>query len=266
MKTSHLYIDELGSPNPHSPGHKYFVMTACVVGDSLRREARLYADRIKFKYWGRQPDYTDINFHSMEIGRRSGPFSILKNQDSLYEDFINDLFRLLKPGGMNLFVNVTDLAKAKDKNWDTKAVLKASTDHTIKSFVCYLLGSQSNGKVVIESATDEQNAYFLRAFSFYLSPYAIKAVDYKDVQRLLTSLSFVTKRNKDIEEQVADLFAYAARCLYERDYCGVIFNPASYESRIVTILEAQLFKTPVGANASRKKFYNMIEPYKILTK
>jgi hypothetical protein len=73
MKTSYLYIDELGSPNPNSPSHPYFVLCACVISDGLREGTQHFADQIKFKYWGNRAQYQDITFHSIDIGRRSGP-------------------------------------------------------------------------------------------------------------------------------------------------------------------------------------------------
>ena len=37
------------------------------------------------------------------------------------------------------------------------------------------------------------------------------------IKEKLTALSFVTKRNFDIEEQIADLFTYAARSKFKKD-------------------------------------------------
>lgn len=266
MKINHLYVDELGNPNPKSQSHKYFIFCACVFPDGLREQAKVYANQIKFKYWGKQQDYQNIIFHSNDIGRKSGAFSIFQNDPARYDEFIADLFKLLKLSGITIFVNVTDLAAARKQNWDMNTVLNQSSTHITSSFVHFLLASQSKGKMFLESATDIQNAFFLKAFSFYLSPNAIPKINYKNVQQALTSISFVTKNNHDIEEQIADLFAYAARCKYEKEELGTAFAPSSYEYRIVRILEKKLFSTPVGTTPAKKRLFNKIEAYKVLTK
>jgi len=266
MKTSHLYIDELGSPNPNSSGHPYFVMCACVISDGLRENAKHFADQIKFKYWGNQQRYHDITFHSIDIGRKSGQFSLFKADQARYDEFVTDLFKLLKSGGITVFVNVTDLAEAKRRNWVTQTVLSKASDHIVGSFTRYLLGCGGKGKITIESATDMQNTYFLKAFGHHLSPNAIAGVSFRNVQDALTSISFVTKNNHDTEEQIADLFAYAAKCKYEKEEQGKSFAKASYEERIISILENKLFSTPPNISKTKVAFYSKIESFKILTK
>lgn len=266
MKITHLYIDELGNPNPLSSSHDYFIVTACIVADGVRESAKVFANQIKFKYWGNKSDYQDIIFHSYEIGRRTGSFAIFQNDDQRYKEFLSDLMRLLKSGGLNLFIAVTDLAEAKAKNWNSNAVLKRTSDHIVRNFVYYLLGSQNKGKIIIESATEAQNKFFLGAFSYYLSPNAVPEVDFRTIQTTLTSMSVVTKNNYDIEEQIADLFAYAARCKFEKDEKGKAFEAGSYEAKMVSILENKLFVTPPAASPAKKRYYNKIESFRLLTK
>jgi hypothetical protein len=265
MKTSHLYIDELGSSNPNSPRHRYFVMSACVISDGLREGAKNFANQIRFKYWGDRHRYYDITFHSFDIGRRSGAFSIFNNDQAKYEEFVTDLFKLLKAGGLTVFVNVTDLEVARGRNWTTSTVLDRSSDHIVSSFARYLLGCGGKGKITIESATDTQNSFFLKSFGHYLSPRAIPNIDFRDVQEAMTSISFVTKKNHDVEEQIADLFAYAAKCKYEKEEKGFAFAASSYEGRIIKILENKLFSTPANAAPAKAALYSGIESFKILT-
>ncbi len=265
MKTSHLYIDELGSSNPSSPSHRYFVMCACVISDGLRENARNYANQIKFKYWGNSPHYYDIVFHSVDVGRKSGVFSIFNNDPAKFDEFTADLFKLLKAGGLTVFVNVTDLEDARSRNWITDTVLRKSSDHIVSSFTRYLLGCGGKGKITIESATDMQNTFFLKAFSHYLSPRSIPNVNFRIVQEALTSISFVTKNNHDVEEQIADLFAYAAKCKYEREEKGEVFADESYEAKIIKILENRLFAIPGNASPAKIALYSGIESFKILT-
>lgn len=65
---------------------------------------------------------------------------------------------------------------------------------------------------MVESATSERDFIFHKIVSNYLSN-GIRDLNitYEQVQSVLTEISFVTKKNFDIEEQIADLFAYAAK-------------------------------------------------------
>ena len=76
----------------------------------------------------------------------------------------------------------------------------------------------------------------------------------------------VTKENSDIEEQIADLFAYAAKCKYKRVFKKSVYKTGSYEDRIVKILDQKLFKLPSGAKDRKMKFYKTIEPFCIVPK
>ncbi len=79
-------------------------------------------------------------------------------------------------------------------------------------------------------------------------------------------MSFVTKKNFDIEEQFADLFAYAAKCKFRVDSNQTTFSQNSYEARMIRILETKLFKTPHNASPEKKRICNKIDSFKSLTK
>lgn len=262
MKLYHLYIDELGSPNPSSR-HDYFILSTCSVPDKTRELLEQRAGQIRFKYWGGNGN--NVIFHSYHIGRKSGAFAIFRQDPAKYREFQNDILGLLRAYPITVFINLTDNAVAYARNWDANAVLKESTAHAIESFVMFLVGSHKQGKICIESATDAQNTFFLKAFTTYLAPGAIPNVNFRSVQESLTSLSVVTKKNHDIENQIADLFAYAAKCKYERDELGRSFPTTSYESKIITILERKLYKVPSHAPSVKKRILNRIEPFKILS-
>lgn len=263
MKLHHLYIDELGSPNPSSPQHDYFILSTCSVPDKTRESLERRAGQIRFKYWG--SNGSDVVFHSYHIGRKSGAFAIFRHDPVRYREFQDDVLDLLRVYPITVFINLTDNAVAYARRWDTNTVLKESTSHAVESFVRFLVGSHKQGKICIESATDAQNTFFLKAFTTYLAPGAISTINFRNVQDSLTSLSVVTKKNHDIENQIADLFAYAARCKYERDELGKSFLATSYESKIITIFERKLYKVPPHAPPAKKRILNEIEPFKILS-
>jgi len=76
-----------------------------VVSES-RKQLKIKADQIKFKYW----DKTSIIFHSREIGRKEGDFHILKD-NKINKDFSRDLIRFLHQGNFQLFGVLVDKTK-----------------------------------------------------------------------------------------------------------------------------------------------------------
>lgn len=110
-------------------------------------------------------------------------------------------------------------------------------------------------------------SYFISAFSYFLSP-GVKeiSIDFCIVQQLLTSISFVTKNNYDIEEQLADLFDYGARCKYLKEFEETKFKKNSYEDKLISIFEKKLFVRPQNAKAIKAKFYEKIIPFCVLPK
>ena len=77
MKLINYFIDELGSASPKSIQSKLYILSGIMVTSQSRDRLKIMADQIKFKYWGK----TDIVFHSREIGRKEGDFSILKDEE-----------------------------------------------------------------------------------------------------------------------------------------------------------------------------------------
>jgi hypothetical protein len=63
----------------------------------------------------------------------------------------------------------------------------------------------------------------------------------------------VTKRNHDIEEQIADLLAYVARLKYLNSLGRKITN-SNYDKMILSVLGSKIFLVP--SNAKKTKFFN----------
>ncbi len=74
MGVYHLFIDELGNPDPKVTREEHYIICGCSMPDEQRDKAKVLADQIKFKYWGR----TNIVFHSREVGKNEGSFAILR--------------------------------------------------------------------------------------------------------------------------------------------------------------------------------------------
>jgi hypothetical protein len=261
-KTLTLFIDESGDYNSAQKKSGVYVLCGCSVSQYSREDIKNYADHIKFKYWGK----TNIILHSREIGKNTGEFKIFRDKPELRENFIEDLLTFLNKSPILIFPILVDMEKANAKGWNKDKVASHTAHKLIYHFLSILLSdSKSNGKVIIESSTSEKDKYYLKAFSYFLSPnikeFNISHIKIKDT---LTSISFVTKNNHDIEEQIADIFAYASECKFFRDRGVKTFEKNTYEDRIISILENKLFKMAENLNEEKKKFQEKIEPFCIL--
>ena len=258
MKNICLFIDESGSGNPRTGGSECYIVCGCLVFDHKRDELKIKADQIKFKYWGR----TDIIFHSKEIGRREGDFKLLKDR-KIAENFYSDLFNFLSTANIQLLVALVDHKKAQKNNWNSQKVYKETADILIKNFILSLLaGGEIKGKLIIESATAEKDFIYHKTAGYYLSN-GIKelGISFKDIQNILTEISFVTKKNHDIEEQIADLLAYAAKLKFKKIKQAEM-NP--YQLGITKVMNAKLFRMNPDTGARKKKYYEQINSFKIV--
>jgi hypothetical protein len=262
MEKYSLFIDESGTPYAKSRFSKTYVLCGCSVADEKKRQLKIYADQIKFKYWGR----TDIVFHSREIAKNLNDFEIFKDNPELKEEFLKDLFQFLYKAPVILFPIIIDKEEAKRHEWDQEKIIRETTKTLLLNFILLLLSKKgSSGHITIESANAEKDKYYLEYFSYFISPHVKELnVDQKKMQKTLTSLSFVTKNNNDIEEQIADLFAFASICKYAKDYKGKEFPIDSYQLKIISALEQKLFTKPENARNLKMKYYNFIQPFYVL--
>jgi len=258
MKNFYLFIDESGGGNPKVVNSECYIVCGCLILDQKRQELKIQADQIKFKYWGR----TDVIFHSKEIGRKEGDFKILKGK-KIAENFYSDLFNFLSASPIQLLIALVDQKKALKENWNSQKVYKRTADIVIKNFILALIaGGETKGKLIIESATAEKDFIYHKAAGFYLSN-GIKELNitFQEVQDVLTEVSFVTKKNHDIEEQVADLLAYAAKLKFMKKNQSEMNR---YQAGISKILNAKLFKMHPDTGVRKKKYYEQINSFKII--
>lgn len=256
MKYLNLFIDESGQSNPKAPNSGVYILSGCMIDSQAREELKIHADQIKFKYW----DKTNIIFHSREIGRKEGNFTILKDP-KIQTSFELNLFQLLNAENYRMFFVTVDLAKAKKKNWSEEKVYQETSRLMVKNYILALLtAGNCRGRIIIESATSKKDFYFHKALSYYLSGGLQEVkISFQVVQNLLTEISFVTKKNHDIEEQIADLLAYGARLKFEGKQ-----GTTSYDRRLLKTVKSKLFVTNSNAGAKKKKFYAIIETFKVL--
>lgn len=262
MKKYTLFIDESGNLDLKNKISRYYILCGCAIAQGKQTDLKTYADQIKFKYWGR----TDIVFHSREIKRNEGDFFIFKDKPELKNLFMADLLDFLSKAQIIIFPIVVDKASAVDAGWDYIKVIKETSRQIMLNFINLLLTMPNvYGHIIIESAHSDKDRYYLNSFSEFLSPECKDLqVDYKQMQKTLTSLSFVTKNNHDIEEQLADLFAYSATCMYLADYRKKVFTKDSYEDQMVKILEKKLFIKPTNSSKAKMEHFKEIDSFCVL--
>ncbi len=256
-----LFIDELGTANIKDIKSELYILAGCSIKDYEQQNMKIWADHIKFKYWGR----TSIVFHSREIGRKENDFRVFKD-DKLYGEFLSDLQKFLLHSNFKMFFVIVDKEKARKFGWNNIKIYKETSYWMVKNFLLILLTNDSKGKIIIESATAEKDFYLHKSVGHFLAEgISDLKVNYKKIQDILTSVSFVTKNNYDIEEQIADLFAYAAKCNYLLDSGGEI-KKSSYEDMMLYLLKEKIFKVPYGAKSQKAKYFKEINPFLILPK
>jgi hypothetical protein len=254
-----LFIDELGTASTKDTKSELYILAGCSVNEAERHNVKNWADHIKFKYWG----HTNIVFHSREIGRKENDFRILRNKETL-EEFLKDLEQFLLCSKFKMFFVIVDKEKIRKMGWNDIKIYQETSASIVMNFLLILLSSDSTGKIIIESATAEKDFYFHKALGHFLAE-GLKElkVNHKRVQEAITSISFVTKNNYDIEEQISDLFAYAAKCKYlkkKRSAC----KSGEYEKMILRLLERKLFKVPRDAKANKMKYFNEVDSFFVL--
>lgn len=272
MGKYYLHIDESGSSIPsYEPGHPY-ILVGCVI-DALRKEQ--LADRanaLKLKYFGRK----DVVFHSVDIADNAKDFKIFRGKNELKEKFLGELIDLIKNAPVVAFVAIIDKTRLTGP-WTEETVVRTTARSVFFNFISFLYSRKKpkntaypKGEIVIEAATSTKDVHYLKAFSYFLTP-ACKYLD-KDfgstdsVRKVLTSMTFVTKDNNDVETQIADLLGYAASCKYAQTKDGIVYPRNSYEAKLIKALDARLFKMPVDTGSLKKRFFSKLNAFEIFPK
>jgi hypothetical protein len=107
--------------------------------------------------------------------------------------------------------------------------------------------------------------HYLQELSYFLAP-SCKEIDedfqeHCDIKDVVTSITFVTKRNNDIETQIADIFGYAATCLFREERKEAVFTKKSYEHAMISVLKQKLFKLHPQTGPTKRKFFSKVQPF-----
>jgi hypothetical protein len=257
-----LFIDETGIASLNDEQSKFYVLSGCSVCNSDSEKMKIWADQIKFKYWGR----TDIIFHSREIKKKENHFKIFEDK-KIFNQFLIDLEKFLSNSTFKLFFVLIDKEKAREINWDNIKIYKETSKNIIKNFLLSLLANDCKGKIIIESSTHKKDFYFYNYLKFFLAGGIPELrVGNKKIQEILTSISYVSKNNYDIEEQIADIFAHSAKCKYLYSI-NKKKKFDSYEKMTMNLLEKKIIKIPYKlGNKKKLRFYKEIDSFLILPK
>lgn len=258
MKNLCLFIDESGIANPKVTNSETYILSGCMVDDHAREKLKIEADQIKFKYWTR----TNIILHSKEIGRKEGDFRIFKDK-KVFDNFQQDLFSLLLKNNYQMFFVLVNKQEALKQNWNDEKIYAETSTIMVKNFILSLLAQDNvKGRLVIESASAEKDFHFHRAAGYFLSHgFSDLSVSFKQVQDVLTEISFVSKKNHDIEDQLADLLAYPAKLKFKGKKQ---INMSLYDKGISRIMNAKTFKMHPETGEKKKKYYSQIDSFKII--
>lgn len=232
-----LYLDETGTIGKTPKGYfPYFILSGIAINSFQAEYLKVKADQIKFKYWGK----TDIVFHSKEIGKRENDFAILKDPQ-VEANFHNDLVNFLNKNHAKSIIVSVNKEKAFSLGWNSMDIFEKAASAMIEFFIEFLNKKKSRGQIFVESADAGKDVSFLKKYTYYLSR-GLPSMDLSpmDIKELLTSVSFVSKRNFDIETQIADLFAYPAgnECMVNDGAKKRISN--SYEDKMCGVIQSKL--------------------------
>jgi hypothetical protein len=180
--------------------------------------------------------------------------------------FLKDLLSLLSWAPLMINCVVIDKVEAKKKGWIQKdKFIKETSYSLLKNFILMTCAKgKVKGKIMIESSS-EKDPYYLKAFNHYLAN-GIKdtQVTQTDVKKALTSMTFVTKNNHDIESQLADLFAYAAKCQYLHSTKSKKVKKGSYEEKLVKIFDRKLYSMDPKVSTKKQTLLKKVTSFLVL--
>lgn len=195
-----LSLDESGKAS-YSHASKLFILSGVIIPEEFKPKLDNKIKKLKIKFFKKG----DIVFHSRDMYRRKGPFSILRDP-KIELSFWSEFVSILNHEDIVFVFVITQKEKAKKLNWQPKTILKRSYLKILQRFFQNLKKSNNKGKVVIESEPS-QDPYLIEAHNLMQSLYS----DYKT---RVTSLSLVSKLNMDSDVQIADALASVAGMLF----------------------------------------------------
>jgi len=200
-----IFIDESGMANPNTyKASPYFSLCGVVLNEELRDKIKKAFEKLKIKHFKK-----NLILHSSEIRK------LLKTEDKI-KNFAVDLNKLLRNFSFFLLYVIVDNEKARRYSWNSKASYKRVYREIVGNLIKFLIAKNATGKIYSEASNVLQDLSLYQSFfHFIANGIPDLSIKTEDIKKHLTSVSFVTKANDDIEEQIADLLAPMGRIKIE---------------------------------------------------
>lgn len=259
-----LHIDESGSSTPAYQPERPYILVGCAIATQRKAALKAKADELKKKYWGR----TSIVFHHADIASNGKDFDIFRGNAESKKAFKDDLISFLRAAPIVAFVALVDKEHI-TATWKEETLVHKTTCAVYFNYISFLYSQKNpHGEIIIESATSEKDTYYLKELSYFLSPNCPEIdsdfTNLRNIKEVLCSITFVTKHNNDIETQIADIFGYAAFCLFKQQKKGKKFKKDSYEDKLIRVLKQKLFAIPPDIGPDKKRFFSKVDAFKYL--
>lgn len=239
MNKYKLYIDETGREHKQHQS-EYYILMGCIIDAAKQLELEQRANQIKYRYFKK----TSVVFHSREIARNDGEFAVFNGNPAAKQEFYDDLLRMLSSAPIRVTCCVVDKAAVYGlkKPWKTVTIIEKTLDTIVLDYLNYIYAKKpSRGVIVFEASGYEKDSEYLKSFNKVLTPaWAASRPEFANVRERLTSVTFATKLNHDIESQIADLLCYGALCKYKQKHKLAKYDKTSYEHKITDILNFKL--------------------------
>lgn len=245
-----LYLDESGKPTLSNLGVRIydgiFSFGGIMVGTTAEDFIRTRGNQIRFKYWGHK---SDTVFHAYEIRRNEGPFSIFASDHHRETEFRTDLLQYIRSSQFRLIwigvnkpnwllanppvANVVRIAATKSPSKQRKMLLPYEVslsqkvlEEVFRIYLSHLMRKNYLGQVVVEAADKYQDQDILAVYNKILSS-GFGRWTTAQIRDHLTGVSFVTKKNRDAETQLADMATLFLN-LEARKNDNLLYLPSSF--------------------------------------
>lgn len=209
MSIKLLAIDETGKAS-FNHRSKTFILSGLILPESCLSNLEKNLKKLKTKYFNDQ----DIVFHSRDMLRKKGPFSIFRDSE-IELKFWPEYIQIISLQEISIAIIVVDKNKAKKLGWNDIAILRKSYSIILKEFTKRYLINSGKGKIILES-DPQQDKYLIEAHnriqSMGIPSEGISGTDYRN---RMTSISLVNKLNLDSHIQIADGLAIMGSIFYE---------------------------------------------------
>jgi len=184
-----LSIDESGKAS-YQHESKLFILSGVLISEGFRPKLDMKIRKLKKKFFQNE----ELVFHSRDMSRKKGPFSILREPKNEI-GFWAELVSILNSPEVSIIFIVSNKTKAKKSGWQPKTILKRSYLRLLELFLIQMSKDQSKGKIIAESDSSQQSQS-------------------QNYRQNVTSISFVQKSNLDSDVQIADALAPIAGMLF----------------------------------------------------